>query len=101
MRLESLGMGHDLNPSLVKLKNKITGATTAQEALSDAIRAEKMAEAEVEIAKKALIRQYEHNYLEARHKYGKINDEKLFPRIQARNTPTVSDESGDEPPPQG
>ena len=35
-----------------------------------------------EIAKEALIRQYELNYLEARRKYGKATAEKLFPRSQ-------------------
>ncbi len=92
LRLESLGVEHSLNPSVAKMKDKITGASTAQEALSDAIRKEKMAEAEVEIAKGALIRQYEHNYLNARGKYGKTNVEKLFPRIQSRGTSSDLDE---------
>lgn len=92
LRLESLGVEHDLVPSIVKMQDKITGATTAQEALSDAIRKEKMAEAEVEIAKGALIKRYEHNYLYAREKYGKANAEKLFPRIYSRSTSSDSDE---------
>ncbi len=94
LRLESLGVEHSLVPSVAKMRDKITVASTAQEGLSDAIREEKMAEAEVEIAKGALIRQYEHNYLDARGKYGKRNTEKLFPRIQSRSTSADSDEFG-------
>jgi deoxyadenosine/deoxycytidine kinase len=41
----------------------------------------------------ALARQYELNYLEARRKYGKATAEKLFPRIQSRNTSVEPDET--------
>lgn len=95
LRLESLGVEHDLVPSVVKMQDKITGATTAQEALSDAIRKEKMAEAEVEIAKGTLIKRYEHNCLDVRHKYGKAMCEKVFPIIRSRRSSNDLDETGE------
>jgi hypothetical protein len=100
LRLESLGAEHSLNPFVAKLNAKIDAAVNALAAQSTAIRDEKMAEAEVEIAKEALVRQFELNYLEARRKYGKATAEKLFPRIQSRNTSVEPDEPGTDGTPQ-
>ena len=48
------------------------------------VRQVKLVEAEGEIAKEALIRKYELNYLEARKTYGRQQAEKLFPRLSTR-----------------
>jgi hypothetical protein len=93
LRLESLGAEHSLNPSVANLNAKIDAAANALTAQSTTIRDEKMAEAEVDIAKEALVRQYELNYLDARRKYGKTTAEKLFPRTQSRNTSVEPDET--------
>jgi hypothetical protein len=43
----------------------------------------KSLEAELEIAKEALIRQYEYNYLDARRALGAATAEKLFPLLSS------------------
>jgi hypothetical protein len=53
-----------------------------------------MVESDVEIAKEALVWQYELNYLEARGKYGMATAKKLFLRIQSSNTSVEPDETG-------
>jgi hypothetical protein len=85
VRLESLGSGHALFPLAAELKTRINITKEGIKANDAAIVDVKMAEADVEIAKEGLIRQYEANYLEARKMYGKNNCEKLFPRMQTRS----------------
>lgn len=95
LRLESLGVEHHMNPFAVKLKTKMDVVKNALSGQSETIREEKMAEAEVEIAKEALVRQYELNYLDARRKYGRSTADKLFPKVQSRNTSIETDETSD------
>lgn len=97
LRLESLGSVHELFPFVSRLKTKIDAVKSALDNHKNAIREEKMAEAEVEIAKEALIRQYEVNYLDARRKYGRLTCEKLFPRTNTRNTSSELVEQENEP----
>ncbi len=94
LRLESLGGEHHMNAFVSKLRTKKDVVKSALTTLSTAIREEKMAEAEVEIAKTALVRQYEYNYLDARHKYGRYNADKLFPKIYSRNPVIEPEEDG-------
>ena len=96
LRLESLGEKHPLYPNVALLHKKIEAGKKAILAKNNAIRAEKMAEAEVDIDKEALIRQYENNYLDARKKYGKAAAEKLFPETRTRRS-LVETEELDEP----
>lgn len=95
LRIENLGAEHSLVPYVSTLKDKIGVAENAQGVYSTTIREEKMAQAEVEIAKQALIKQYEHNYLDVRHKYGKAMCEKVFPIIRSRRSSNDLDETGE------
>lgn len=97
LRLESLGAEHPLHLNVALLHGKIEEGKNAILAKNDAIRAEKMAEAEVDIDKEVLIQQYENNYLDARKKYGKHIAEKLFPETRTRRS-TVETEELTEPP---
>lgn len=86
LRIENLGAENSLVTHRSTLKDKIGVVENALDVHSATIREEKMAQAEVEIVKQALIRQYEHNYLDVRQKYGKAMCEKVFPRIQSRRS---------------
>ncbi len=80
-KLELLGTGHDLAPHSAKLRE---AAQTVREALNahrDAIRTQKGAEAEEDIAKSALRRKYEANYLDARKQWGRVLADRLFPNL--------------------
>lgn len=92
LRIENLGAEHSLAPHISTLKDKIGVVENALGVHTTTIRDEKMAQAEVEIAKQALIRQYEYNYLDVRQKYSKSMCEKVFPRIQARRSSNELDE---------
>ena len=96
LRLEKLGEKHPLYANVALLHKKIEAGKKAIADKNSAIRDEKMAEAEVDIDKEALIRQYENNYLDARKKYGKATAEKLFPETRSRRS-QVETEEEDEP----
>jgi hypothetical protein len=70
----------------------------ALKAQNDAVRAQKSAEAEEEIAQGALRRQYEANYLDARRQWGRPFAERLFPRLY---TGKAKDDGGDPTPENG
>ncbi|MBN1184937.1 MAG: hypothetical protein JXB49_21810 [Bacteroidales bacterium] len=80
VRIESLGANHALAGLAKEIRSKAKICKSAIMAVDNAIREKKMAEADVEIAKEALIRKYEGNYLDARKKYGRTTADKLFPR---------------------
>ncbi|MBN1182044.1 MAG: hypothetical protein JXB49_07135 [Bacteroidales bacterium] len=85
-RIEGLGTGHALVSLGQDIRTKANACNEAIKAVDSAIRDTKMAEAEVDIAKEALIRKYESNYLDARKKYGRITADKLFPRMYNSKT---------------
>ena len=88
-RIEGLGSDHALASLGKDIRTKATTCNNAIKAVDNAIRDTKMAEAEVDIAKEALIRKYESNYLDARKKYGRTTANKLFPRMY--NSKTVQE----------
>ena len=96
LRLLSLGEEHQLHSWVEKLNYKISEGKKAIKAESTANKAEKNAKTEVNIAKDKLIRQYEHNYLDARKKYGNFTANKLFPRPQTGKQNTKGDEPDDK-----
>ncbi len=91
IRIESLGASHSIYSLADEIKSRLTNTSEAIKANEASIREIKLAEAEVEIAKESLIRQYESNYLDARKTYGKNTCEKLFPRVN-NQTETVEEE---------
>ncbi len=82
-RLASLGEKHPLNAIAVDLRAKVETARASNAAFLEAIRNQKLAEAEEEIAQANLRRQYEFNYLDARKTLGRAMAERLFPHFSA------------------
>ena len=95
IRLKELGEEHSLAQLVTELESKNTAINTAMNAYQDSVHSVKTTEAEAEIAKEALIRKYELNYLEARKTYGRKDVEKLFPKIFQRVSGVEADEESD------
>jgi hypothetical protein len=95
-RLENLGSEHPLADMIDPLKTAIQNDREAIAVHTVAITTWKTAEAEEEMAKAALRRQYEHNYLDAVKQFGKRYAERLFPKT-GRTRPTVETEVTPEP----
>ncbi|MEW6756456.1 MAG: hypothetical protein AB1505_36610 [Candidatus Latescibacterota bacterium] len=70
------------SPLAPRLRQGVAAAAEAEAAYEAAIRAEKAAEADEEIAQASLRRQYELNYLAARQRLGRARAERLFPARQ-------------------
>ncbi len=91
-RLESLGADHSLNELAAGIKE---GISKCREALSDyhqSIRLLKGAEADEEIAKSNLRRQYEFNYYDSIKLFGKNFAERLFPVISTSSRKKTNDQ---------
>jgi hypothetical protein len=87
-KVESLGPDHGLAPHAAQLR---AGAQAVRDALNlhnEAIRAQKSAEAEEDIAKSALRRKYEANYLDGRKLWGRVFVERLFPDLRSAKRPS-------------
>ena len=84
VRLNELGPDHALAGFSKEISEKSEAVKTAMTTYEEKVREVKLAEAEGEIAKEALIRKYELNYLDARKTYGKQQAEKLFPSLASR-----------------
>ena len=99
IRLENMGETHSLFPVAAELRARITTSRNTITAFHTAVREQKMAEAEEEIAQAALRQQYEINYLEARKLFGRQTAERLFPRLGAKavkqTEPDTAEESGE------
>jgi hypothetical protein len=81
VRFDNLGPTHPLTPVGADLRTKIASSRAAIAAYYEAIRRQKVAEAEEEIAQAELRRQYEANYLDARKEFGREIADKLFPKV--------------------
>jgi len=81
-KVEGLEAGHPLAPHAAKLRTLAAGVREALTALDTAVRVQKSAEAEEELAQGVLRRQYEANYLDARKALGRTIAERLFPRAR-------------------
>jgi hypothetical protein len=95
IRMEKLGESHTLNGLSAILRQKVGEFRAAIEAFYAAIREQKTAEAEEEIAQEQLRRQYEINYLESRKDLGKATAETLFPDLGG--TQTIASEPETQP----
>ena len=84
VRLESLGESHALYGIVAQLREKVEASRSAISRYHTAIRDQKIAEAEEEIAQSELRQQYEFNYLDARRKLGRVMADRLFPRTSTR-----------------
>jgi hypothetical protein len=94
VKIQSLGQSHAVYPYAVEIKQKADAVRNAINLYKEAIRSEKAAEAELEIAKTDLACQYEHNYLDARKKLGDVEAERLFPSLTSQKKDASSDDSG-------
>ena len=86
VRFENLGSGHPLYVIAADLREKISDSREAISAYHEAIRGQKIAEAEEEIVQAAFRQQYEVNYLDSRKEFGRVMAERLFPKITGRST---------------
>ncbi len=82
-RLESLGADHQLNRLVAYLQEGIDKCREALANYHNAIRKQKEAEAQEEIAKSNLAKQYEFNYLDSVKMFGKSFANRLFPVIHS------------------
>lgn len=94
VKIEKLGNTHELYPMADAIRKATANVRKAIEVHKEAIRNEKSAEAEVEIAKAGLIRAYEVNYLEARKKSGSAKADRLFPALSSR---VKEEDTGESP----
>lgn len=92
-KIESLGATHPLYPLAARIKTQTAVVRNAIAAHKEAIRKQKLEEAEVEIAKMDLVRAYEVNYLDARKQNGAIAADRLFPQFISRD----KDEAPEKP----
>ncbi len=92
VKIESLGDTHQLYPFAARIRTAAQNVLKALQQLNEAIRKEKTAEAETQIAKMDLIRAYEINYLDARRQLGATGADRLFPVLPARNNDTANEE---------
>lgn len=83
LRLESLGKEHALFPLVKELRTRIAASRKAIAAYEASGQRVKQCQAEEQIAKATLRRQYETNYLDARKQFGKMRAERLFPKLKA------------------
>jgi len=83
-RITGLGANHALLPHAEALATKAKAVRTALAAHAEAVRALKIAEAEEEISRSALRRQYESNYFRAREMFGRPLAENLFPVLTSK-----------------
>lgn len=95
-KIESLGNNHPIYPMAATLRQTAEAVRKAIEVHKDAIRNEKAAEAELEIAKADTIRAYEVNYLDARIKLGSNNANRLFPALRTSRKDDSTDEISTE-----
>jgi hypothetical protein len=93
--LDSLGADHELAALSRPLYEKAQRVRDLITSHADRVRAEKMAEADVELAAADLRRAYEGNYLDARKRFGRELAECLFPHSYHAEA-----EEQDEPTPQ-
>jgi hypothetical protein len=82
-KVETLGATHPLAPHAALLRTAAQAVRAAIALEDEAIRQQKSAEAEEEIAQGKLRRKYEANYLDARKAWGRVVADRLFPQLKA------------------
>ena len=97
-RIRTLPAEHPMRPAAEGLEARAKAVRDAIAAHGKSIIALKIAEAEEEIARTALRRQYESNYLAAREKFGRLVAEHLFPDLATRKKAEgkAASEGGDQ-----
>ena len=96
VKIENLVNNHPIYAMAATLRQAADAVRKAIELHKDAIRKEKLAEAELEIAKADTIRAYEVNYLDARLKLGSSNADRLFPTLRTSRKDDSADETSSE-----
>ena len=96
LRIERLGKDHPLLPLAKDLRDMVTASRKAIKAYEESIKQLKTTQAEEDIAKATLRRQYEINYLDARKQLGKTLAERLFPKLNNSSRGEVANATGSE-----
>ncbi len=84
-RIGALGADHPINSMVEALNTGIENCRTALSSYNQSITDEKAAQAEEDIAKANLRRQYEFNYLDLAKKFGKGHADRFFPVLRSSN----------------
>ncbi len=100
-RIRTLPAEHPMRPAAEGLEARAKAVRDAIAAHGKSIIAHKIAEAEEEIARTALRRQYESNCLAAREKFGRLVAENLFPDLAARKKAEAEGAPADKEPAAG
>ena len=88
VHFENLGESHTLYGQASVLRELINAVNNAVNAYNESIRQLKISEAEEEISKETVRRQYEVNYLDARKELGRVNAEMIFPKFSRQTVQT-------------
>lgn len=96
MKIEKLVNNHPVYAMAATIRQAAEAVRQAITLHKDAIRKEKLAEAELEIAKADTIRAYEVNYLDARRKLGAASANRLFPALRTSRRDDSIDETDSE-----
>ncbi len=97
IKINQLEDGHELKPLAATLQEKADASTAAWNTYQQAINRLKDIQAFEELAKLAVRRQYEHNWLDARKEFGVSVADSLFPKVS--NKPPMPPQQDDEEPP--
>ena len=97
LKFETLGDQHPLFKLAAELREGISKVRRAMEEYNEAIREEKLALAEVDIAKEALRKQYAKNYFDAKQEKGRVKADFMFPAITSKLKEVPVEEISDTP----
>ncbi len=96
-KLETLEDGHELRQLVAPLRQCIEASKAAWDAYQKAGELLKDLQTDEELAKLAVRRQYEHNYLDARKEFGAAVADSIFPKVSRKSVasdeePQIDDE---------
>ena len=97
LKFENLGDKHPLFKLAAVLRGDIRRVRKAMKEYNEAIRLEKLAFAEVDIAKEALRKQYAKNYFDAKQEKGRVKADYMFPVLSAKPKEEPVEEVSENP----
>lgn len=97
LKFENLGDKHPLFKLAAELRSDIRKVRKAMKEYTESIRTEKLALAEVDIAKEVLRKQYAKNYFDAKQEKGRVKADYMFPSLSSKLKDEPEEESPDNP----
>lgn len=96
VKIESLGKNHTLFPLAAYIRRHILRMRKAIVVYNEALRNEKVVQAEEEVVKGNLRAQFEANYLDARKESGRTYADSLFPKMRHKPVTPPAEEPDEE-----